>query len=144
MNLEGQNSPHNKPQFCSLSFSQTGPSSANIPQNVLNAFLLMPVHQRWDLLLMWSDQCWGPHNSYSPSSKLCSSMGTSLMPVSLNWLFMTLELLWGDFAVKLNLPHSVDFLNPNTEVYVYVCFCLWFIIIIFPFIVFDFLFVALK
>lgn len=65
------------------------------------------------------------------------------MPMSRNWLFMTLELLWGDFAVKLNLPHSVDFLNPNTEVYIY--FCLWFIIIIiFPFIVSDFLFVALK
>ena len=35
-----------------------------------------------------------------PCSKPYSSMGKSLMPLSLNWLFLTLELLWGDFAVK--------------------------------------------
>ena len=38
-------------------FSQTSLNSTlSSLQNVLNAFLLMPVIQRWDLFLVWSDQ----------------------------------------------------------------------------------------
>lgn len=145
----GQNTACNKPQFCSLQFSYTGSSSApSGPQNMLHAFLLT---LEVGLLLMWSEKCWGAYNSYSPCSKLHSSTGISFTPVSLSWLFRTLELLWGDFAIKLNLtPSSLSWFSEpkGSHLYLFLLMIVKYVFIIIPFILpfatFYFLFAALK
>lgn len=73
--------------------------------------------------------------------------------MSLSWLFRTLEILWGDFAVKLNLtPSSLSWFSEpkGSHLYLYLFLLMIvkyvFIIILFilPFAIFHFLFAALK